>query len=91
MSQARPFHFHFPIRQLHPAGLRSVVADLAAGFAGGARAGHLFSTQHQDLLQGLMSDLMDHGLHHLAGVLDQVQEGQQDLPVGLAELLDHRD
>ncbi len=32
---------------------------------------------------------MDHGFHHLAGALDQVDDGQQDLPVGLAELLDH--
>jgi len=42
VSQTGPFHFYFSIRQLHPAGLRSVVADLAAGFAGGARAGDLF-------------------------------------------------
>jgi hypothetical protein len=65
-----------------------VVADSAAGFAGRARAADLFGAQDQDLFQGLVSDLMNHRLHHLAGVFDQVQDGKQDLPIGSAELLD---
>ena len=70
MSQTRPFHFHFAVRQLDTAGLRAVVADIAASFAGRTRAADLFGAQDQDLFQGLVSDLMDHGLHHLAGVFD---------------------
>ncbi len=40
-------------------------------------------------LQRLMANLMNHGLHDLAGALDQVDDGKQDLPVSLAELLDN--
>ncbi len=36
-----------------------------------------------------MAELMDHGLHDLAGVLNQVEDGEQDLPVGLTELLNY--
>src|SRR6266568_8812590 len=32
---------------------------------------------------------MDHRFHHLAGTFNQVDEGKQNLSVGLAELLDH--
>ncbi|MGA8869981.1 MAG: hypothetical protein WB460_02515, partial [Candidatus Acidiferrales bacterium] len=71
------------------AGLRSVVADLPAGFAWGAWASHLLGAQNQDLFQGLVSDFMDYGFYDLAGVLDQVQDGKQDLPIGAAELFDH--
>jgi hypothetical protein len=67
-----------------------VVADIAASFAGRTRAADLFGAQNQDLFQGLVSDLMDHGLHHLAGVFDQVQDGKQDLPIGSTELLDNQ-
>src|SRR4051812_30200412 len=35
-----------------------------------------------------MPDLIDDRLHHLAGILNQVDEGKQDLTIGLAELLD---
>ena len=31
---------------------------------------------------------MDHGLHDLAGVLDQIHDRKQDLPIDSAELLD---
>lgn len=31
---------------------------------------------------------IDHVLDHLAGILAQVDDGKQDLPIGLAELLD---
>ena len=88
VPQTRPFHFHFSVRQLHAAGLRSVVADLAAGFAGSAWAGDLLGAQEQNLFQSLVPDLIDHGLHDLAGIFDQVHDGEQDLPVGSAELLD---
>src|SRR4051794_38685055 len=35
-----------------------------------------------------MPDLIDDRLHHLAGILNQADEGKQDLTIGLAELLD---
>src|SRR5262245_8791316 len=35
-----------------------------------------------------MANLVDHVFHHLAGILDQVDNGKQDLSIGLAELLD---
>src|SRR5215510_11730324 len=35
-----------------------------------------------------MADLMDHVFDYLTGILDQVDDGKQDLSVGLAELLD---
>lgn len=89
VTKARPFDLDLAVRQLDPARLRSVMADLAAGLARRACAGDLLGAQGQDLFQGLLADLMDHGLHHLAGVLDQVHDGKQDLPVGLTELLDH--
>ena len=34
-----------------------------------------------------MADLVNDRLHHLAGVLDKVYDGELDLTVGLAELL----
>ena len=89
VAQPGPLHLYFAIRQLDAARLRSVVPDVAAGFAWGAGAGHLLGAQHQDLLEHLVSDLVDHGLDHLAGILDQVDDGKQDLSVGLAELLDN--
>jgi hypothetical protein len=52
-------------------------------------AGHLLGAQHQDLLEHLVPDLVDHGLDYLTGILDQVDDGKQDLSVGLAELLDY--
>ena len=90
VSQAGPLHFQLAVRQLDTAGLRSVVADIAASFARRAWASHLLGAQDQDLFQGLVSDLMDYGFYYLAGVLDQVQDGKQDLPIGSAELLDNR-
>jgi hypothetical protein len=64
-----------------------MMPDVAAGLAERARASDLFGARHQDQLQGLAPDFVDYGLHHLAGVLNQVNDGEQDLPVGLAELL----
>jgi hypothetical protein len=89
VAQSGPVHLYFAIRQLDAARLRSVVPDVAAGFAWGAGAGHLLGAQHQDLLEHLVPDLVDHGLDHLAGILNQVDDGKQDLSVGLAELLDN--
>ena len=65
-----------------------MVPDIAAGFAWRACAGHLLGAQHQDLFQHLVPELMDHGLDYMAGILDEVHDGKQDLSVGLAELLD---
>jgi hypothetical protein len=36
-----------------------------------------------------MADLVDHGFYDLARTLDQIQDGKQDLSVGLAELLNY--
>src|SRR5262245_41991797 len=36
-----------------------------------------------------MANLVDHMFHHLAGILDQVDDGKQDLSIGLADLLDN--
>lgn len=89
VAEPGSLHLYFAIRQLDTARLRSVVPDVAGGFAWGAGAGHLLGAQHQDLLEHLVSDLVDHGLEYLAGILDQVDDGKQNLSVGLAELLDY--
>jgi hypothetical protein len=48
----------------------------------------LLGAQHQNLFQHLVSDFMDHAFDHMAGILDEVDDGKQDLSIGLAELLD---
>jgi len=65
-----------------------MMPDVSAGFAGCALAGHLLGTEHQDQFQGLQADFVDDTLHHLAGALDHVDDGKQDLSVTSAELLD---
>ena len=65
-----------------------MVADIPFGLAGRPGSGDLLGAQHQDLFQHLMANLVDHVFHHLAGILDQVDNGKQDLSIGLAELLD---
>ena len=40
------------------------------------------------MFQHLMTDLVDHVLDHLAGILDEVDDRKQDLTIALAELLD---
>ena len=87
--QARLFQPDFAIGRQNLSRLGSTVPDVAAGLARRARTGDLFRAQPQDHLQNLVPDLMDHGFYHLAGALDQVDDGKQDLPVGLAELLDN--
>jgi len=87
VTQAGPLHFQLAVRQLHAAGLRSVVTNIAFGLTRRPCAGHLFGTQHQDPFQHLVPDLMDHVLDHLTGILDQANEGKQDLPIALTELL----
>ena len=89
VAEARPLQFYLAVRQFDIARLRSMVPDVAVGLAGGAGAGHLFGAQHQDRLEHLVSDLMDHVLDNLAGILDQVDDRKQNLSVGLAELLDY--
>ena len=63
-----------------------MVSDITAGLARRAWAGHLLCAQDQDLFQSLVSDLVDYGFYYLAGVLDQIRNGKQDLPIGSAEL-----
>src|SRR6202521_5587386 len=65
-----------------------MMTDLAAGLAGRARSGQLFGAQYQDRLQGMHLNFVQHGLYHLAGAFDQIDDGKQDLSVALAELLD---
>ena len=88
VPQAGPLHFDLAVRQLNAAPLRAVMADVPAGLAGSTRSGDLLGAQHQDQFQSLVADLVDHGFHHLAGAFDQVDDGKQDLSVGLTELLD---
>src|SRR5215831_429073 len=88
VPQSRPFHLHFAIGELDAAGLPSVVADIAAGFAWCASSGNLLGAQYQNLLQHLVTDLVDHLLHDITGILDQADDRKQDLTIGLAELLD---
>src|SRR5438876_4148397 len=63
-------------------------ADLALDLARRARSSDLFGAQGQDGFQRLNLNFVDHVLHYLAGAFDEVDEGKQDLSVGLAELLD---
>jgi hypothetical protein len=88
VAQARPLQFDLAVGELHAPRLGPMMPDLAFGLAGSARSGHLLGTQHQDRLQGLHLNLVQHGLHHLAGAFDQVDDRKQDLSVALAELLD---
>jgi hypothetical protein len=66
-----------------------VVPNVAAGLARRSDTGHLLGAQKKDLFQHLMADLVDHGFYDLARTLDQIQDGKQDLSVGLAELLNY--
>src|SRR5262249_39221171 len=61
------------------------------GLAGGARTGELFGAQGQDQLQRLDPDFMDNTIDYLARALDHVNDGEQDLAIGLTELLDDGD
>ena len=63
-------------------------ADLPARLARRAPPGDLLRAQHENGFQGVALDFVNHILHHLAGAFDQVDDGQQDLPVTLTELLD---
>ena len=88
VAQPRPLYLHFAVCELDAARLRSVEADIAAGLAWRPCAGYLLGAQHQDLFQHLVSEFMDHALDYMAGVLNEVHDGKQDLSVGVAELLD---
>src|SRR3974377_1304202 len=63
--------------------------DFSAGLARGTWTGHLFGAQGQDQLQRLQSDFIDDAINHLAGVLDHVDDGEQDLTIGFTELLNY--
>src|SRR6266550_8901204 len=63
------------------------MSNLAAGLARSTCSGNLFGTQFENHLQGLYADLVNHRFDDVAGALDQVDDGKQDLTVGLAELL----
>jgi hypothetical protein len=64
------------------------MANLARSFPWRPSSGDLLGAQSQDHFQSLYTDLMDDGLDHLAGGLNEVDDGKQNLPVALAELLD---
>lgn len=89
MPQARTLHPDLSVGQLQLAGLRSVPADLTAGLAGRTRSRDLLGTQGEDGFQRLDVDFVDHLLHYLAGVFDEVDQRKQDLPVRAAELFDN--
>ena len=58
-----------------------MLPDITAGLARRAWAGHLFGAQDQDLLQSLVSDLVDYGFYYLAGILDQFRMGSRICPL----------
>lgn len=89
VAQARTLHSHLAVSQLHAPLLRAVPANLAARLAGRASSGDLLGTHHENGLKCLDLNFVDHVLHHLTGAFDQLDDGQQHLPVGLAKLLDH--
>ena len=89
VAQTRAFDFHLAVGQFDLARLRTVPADLPARLARRALPGDLLRAQHENRFQGVDLDFVDNVLHHLAGAFDQVNDGQQDLPVALTELLDH--
>jgi len=89
VAQPGTFHFHLPVRQLHAAGLEPMTTDLAAHFTWRRRPSNLLGAQDQDPLDYLRASLVDHGLHHMAGALDEVGNGKQDLSVALTELLEN--
>ena len=89
VAQPRPLHPHFPVGKLNAPPLRTVMPDFAAGLAGRTRTCDLFGAQSQYQLQRLYSDFMDDGIDHLARTLDQVDDGEQNLSIGFAELLDN--
>ena len=88
VAQPGSFHFYLPVGQLDLTRLRPMPADIPAGLARRAGSGDLFRAQHQDGLQSLYLDFVNHVLHDLASAFDEVDQRQQDLFVGLAELLD---
>ena len=86
LGQKANLTFTLRSASLDAAGLRTVGTDIAAGFAWRPCAGHSLRAQRQDLFQHLMSEFMDNALNYMAGILDQVHDGKQDLSIGLAEL-----
>jgi hypothetical protein len=75
----RLLHFHLGVRQLDAAGWRSVVADVPF-----AVPGVLLRASCPALNTRIRSsiDLVDHAFNRLAGILDQVDRGQ-DTPAVL--------
>jgi hypothetical protein len=52
------------------------------------RSGHLPGAQDRDLFDDVDANLVDHGLQHVAGALNYVDDVKQGLSVRLTELLD---
>src|SRR5262249_23282370 len=77
-----------PVGEHYPAALRSVPKDVAAGLARRARASHFGGAQCQDRLDRLPADEADDLVDGDSGIGDQLDQRQQQLPVGLGELLD---
>ncbi len=89
VAQTRAFDFYFAVGQFDLARLRTVPTDLAARLAWRALPGDLLRAQHENGLQCVDLDFVNHVLHHLAGAFDQIRPWATDLPVALTELLDH--
>jgi hypothetical protein len=87
VPQPWPFHLHLAVGQMYLTGLRPVPADVAPGLPRCLGARDLLGAQHQNRFQSLASELVDDCRHHLAGTLDHLDDGKQDLPIRLAELL----
>ena len=88
VAKARTLHLDLPVGESYATGLRPVPTDVTAELAGGRRAGNLLGGQSQDGLYGLAADGLDHLIHGDSGLGDEFDQREQDLPVGLGELLD---
>ena len=88
VAKARPLHLHAAIGQSDGATLLAMPTDIARALPGRSRPSHLLGAQRQNCFDGLPANLVDHGVHHLAGTLDGLHQRQQLLPVGFQDFLD---
>jgi hypothetical protein len=65
-----------------------MMPDVPAGLAQCARSGNLLGAQRQDRFQRMHLNFVQYSLDRLAGAFDQIDDGEQDLSIAAAELLD---
>ena len=89
MAKPRPLHFQLPVGEHHPALLRAVPADLAAGLARACVAPATSSALNVRIVSMVLTpDRADDLIDGDSGLGDQFDQRQQQLPVGFGELLD---